>query len=92
MSTHTCGECGIVWATTKVFENARQNDHKTFYCPNGCRRHYPQESDKERLERLLKQEKNCCAVAKHEADYFFRSSNAYKGHFNRVKAKINKRG
>ena len=77
-----------MWATTKVFESERRNDHKTFYCPNGCPRHYPQESDKERLKRQLKQEKSCCAMAKQEADYFFRSSNAYKGHFNRVKAKI----
>jgi len=88
MSTHICGECGIVWAMTKEFEEARMDDHKTFYCPNGHGRYYSQESDKEKLKRKLKLSENCCISAKIEADYFERSSRAYKGHFNRVKRNL----
>ena len=42
----TCGSCGVAFAMTSAFIEARREDHKTFYCPNGCaRRADPTRSD-----------------------------------------------
>lgn len=48
----TCS-CGIVYGIPETYRKARQDDHKTFYCPNGCNRHYPSESIEEKLRKQL---------------------------------------
>ena len=48
----TCS-CGATYALPKSFVQERQDDHKTFYCPNGCRGHFPQMSDEEKLQKQL---------------------------------------
>ena len=53
MEVHVCS-CGLVWAAPKDWNDEKRNDHSTFYCPNGCTRHYPGLSDLEKV----KQEKN----------------------------------
>lgn len=52
-----CGECGIAFAAPASFWSERRDDHKTWYCPNGHQRHYPGESEKEKAERLLREER-----------------------------------
>jgi len=47
----SCGRCGIVFAITSTYDRRLRESHKTFYCPNGCHRHYPHESAKEALAR-----------------------------------------
>ena len=49
----TC-TCGATHALPEGFLSERRDDHKTFYCPNGHRRHYPQMSDEEKLKKQLK--------------------------------------
>ena len=88
MSIHECGSCGVTWAITKGYEDARREDHKTFYCPNGCSRHYPQENKEEKLKRLLNSERKCCVAAREEANTLERSYRAYKGHVTRLKARV----
>ena len=41
-------DCGVVYALASGFIQARREDHKTFYCPNGCNRWYPGKTDKEK--------------------------------------------
>lgn len=36
-----CGGCGIPYGLPEGFIAERKRDHKTWTCPNGCRRHYP---------------------------------------------------
>ena len=48
----TCS-CGATYALPKSFLSERRDDHETFYCPNGHRRHYPQMSDEEKLQQQL---------------------------------------
>lgn len=50
-----CGGCGISYAVTNTFYQDRNRDHKTFYCPNGCSRYYPQESDIDKAKRLARE-------------------------------------
>lgn len=49
----TC-TCGATYALPEDFLAQRRDDHNTFYCPNGHRRHYPQKSDEEKLQEQLK--------------------------------------
>lgn len=49
-----CPECGIPYAVPDYFIPQRQKDHKTFYCPNGHQRYFPEgESEAARLRRML---------------------------------------
>jgi len=49
-----CPHCGIQFAITKDFEKRKREDHETFYCPRGHSQYFPQENEKERLKRQLK--------------------------------------
>jgi hypothetical protein len=51
-----CGECGVQFAMTTEFRQARMNDHKVFWCPNGHRRYYSGENKEEELRRKLDQQ------------------------------------
>ncbi len=82
----TC-ECGITWAAPEKWFKKCENSHKTFNCPNGCRRYFPQESDKERLARLLETEREYRASAQAEAGKLRRSLTAYKGFATKLKRK-----
>lgn len=87
MRTTTCS-CGITWAAPTRWFKDREDDHKTFYCPNGCSRHFPQESEEERLSRQLKEKKACCLRAELAVGFMERSTVAYKGHITRLKNKV----
>jgi hypothetical protein len=54
---HITCDCGVVYGLTAAFIAARRGDQKTFYCPNGCRRHYPapRETEADKLRRQLEQ-------------------------------------
>lgn len=92
MTTIECGECGQIFALSNEFIDRRQNDHKNWYCPNGCRRYYPEESDKEKLRRRLseaQEEVNRERTWRHEAEDETETTkkqrNALKGHLGRAK-------
>jgi hypothetical protein len=44
-----CGHlsCGVTFALSENYARRRENDHETFYCPNGHSRYYPQKTDLE---------------------------------------------
>lgn len=94
MEVHVC-PCGISWAAPKSFFDKRREDHKTFYCPNGCPRHYPQESKEEKLKRQLREkstrlqeEIQCCIEAREEANRLERKAWGYKGYATKLKKKM----
>ena len=86
MRVSTCS-CGLTWAAPEQWFKEREKDHKTFQCPNGCRRYFPKENEEERLGRLLTQERKCCISAREEANVLERQCRAYKGHMTRLKQK-----
>lgn len=55
-STHSCGECGVAFALTQAFEDARRRDGKNFYCPNGHSRVY-RETELDRVKKTLERER-----------------------------------
>jgi len=44
-----CPSCGLWYPLPTHYEDARREDHKTFYCPNGHSCYYPQQTDRELL-------------------------------------------
>lgn len=52
-----CGGCGTVFGVSKVQVEQLRRTHDTFYCPNGCERHYPQKSEAELLRDQLVEQK-----------------------------------
>lgn len=59
-TTIHCGECGVPFALNDDFIRERRKDHRTWYCPNGHERWYPEKNETEqalakaeRLERQL---------------------------------------
>lgn len=87
--------CGVRYALTKEFITNRRQDHKTFYCPNGCATHYPQKSDKEKLqdeisklEQRLSDERRCCISAREEANTLERKLWGMKGYAKRLKNQL----
>ena len=92
LETIECGACGVVFALSTAFIEARRQDHKTWWCPNGCERCYPAKSKEEILQDKL------AAAAKDrewlEAErrrlidakaVVVRSRDAYKGQVTRLK-------
>ena len=90
-----CGGCGISYAVPQAWLKDRKRNHETFYCPNGCPRHFPGESDIER-ERRLREEAERRAEGQRlwrkqaidRADRAERSAAAYKGHLTRTKRRV----
>ncbi len=57
LDTHTCGECGVIFAMTSAFVQGRVKSRETFYCPNGHKRVFTGETEAQRLTRELEREK-----------------------------------
>jgi hypothetical protein len=49
----TCYTCGVVFGLGAEFRQARINDKKEWYCPNGHGQHYIGKSEAERLRQQL---------------------------------------
>ncbi len=73
--TEHCCNCGMAFGMTKIFQNKRLNDHKSFYCPAGHGQRYTGKSDaqeaREELERVrsqLEAESGRAALLEREAE------------------------
>lgn len=87
---HITCDCGVEYGLSAGFIAARRKDHKTFYCPNGCSRHYPRpaESDADRLRRELGYTRSSLEAARSLAQRENRRAAAYKGHATRLRNSI----
>ena len=92
--TETCcyEGCGITWAVTADFKRERQQDHASFFCPNGHVQYYPKKSKEE----VLKQELSQCRIRhdrlRDKARRLEHSRRAYMGHVTRLKKAVGKNG
>jgi hypothetical protein len=50
MTLIICCGCGTVFAIPNLFYEELQITHKSFYCPNGCKNHYPDKSEEDKLK------------------------------------------
>jgi hypothetical protein len=51
MSKIQCADCGIAYLVPDRWKQARRDDHKTFWCPNGHTQYFPGETEAEKLRR-----------------------------------------
>ena len=87
MRVSTCS-CGISWAAPEKWFKTKERTHETFYCPNGCSRHFPEENKEERLKRQLNSVQECCTRYEQESESLYRSNIALKGHLTRKKKQL----
>lgn len=66
LETHTCGKCGIMWAMPSRFVEARRQDGKDFYCPNGDPRVF-RDTTEARLKREVERERQVREAAEARA-------------------------
>ncbi len=79
-----CVSCMVRFAVPASLIKKRRIDHKTFYCPNGCRLHYSQENEEERLSRELESAQNCCEIQAAQARENDYRSRYYKGKLKKL--------
>ena len=84
----TCGDCGVMWAMTVGFVEARRNDHRTWYCPNGHTWHYSGESDQEKMRRQRDEARDRAARAEALRDQTEASLRATKGVVTKQRKKL----
>jgi hypothetical protein len=80
-----CGECGVWFGFDERFYNARRNDHRSWYCPNGHRRAFLGETEAQRLQRLLNSERDHRASVAAERDQYAASLRTTTGHVTRLR-------
>jgi len=86
--TIECGGCGVSFALTDKYDRARRDDHKTFYCPNGCPRAYNGESKAERLERQLATERARVDQARADAEFQKKRAAGIQGELTKTKKRV----
>lgn len=86
----TCGGCAVSFGMPQKLYKERQNDHKNFYCPNGCCRHFTEESEKERLERENEVLVSRNSHLNDQLDSTRRSRDAHKGNVTKIKNRVSK--
>ena len=83
-----CGGCGTVFGISRDLYDRRQSDKKSWWCPNGHRRHYLGESHEQKVERLEANNERDRAYGirqRDRADANHRTSTALKGHVTRLR-------
>lgn len=80
----SCGECQIPFAIPADMLRKRQNDGKSFWCPNGCKISYG-EGENARLRRHLASAQARETHARDQRQAAERSAAAYKGVATRVR-------
>jgi len=89
--TRNCPVCGIFYAIPSQFEKERRDNHKTFYCPKGCRLSFPYETEEEGLERRLNYAQNrlnSCQIHSKSLDY---KARYYKGKVTKLQKEIQRK-
>lgn len=68
VTLYQCGSCGVMHGLTANFIKARQDDHKSFYCP-WCQQalHYSGDSEEEKLRKQVEQQRERAQRAEERA-------------------------
>lgn len=87
--------CGVTFALDESYRHARQQDHKTWYCPNGHSRYYPAKSDVEKLSdelaasrRIAENERTRRQREQERREHAERQRAAARGQVTKIKRRI----
>lgn len=83
-----CISCGVVFAIPGNLQNRLQQNHASFYCPNGHSQHYTKESDAARYKRRMEWAENQRDQARQQRDHAEASRRAHKAAHTRTKNRI----
>jgi ssDNA-binding Zn-finger/Zn-ribbon topoisomerase 1 len=81
----SCASCGVVFWLTSQLEQARQQDHGSFYCPNGHSLSFKGETEAEKYKRQLKNSQDSLAQVRGQLDQAEASKRAWKGQATRAR-------
>jgi hypothetical protein len=83
----TCANCGCSFGIGKAFQDARRQDQRGFYCPNGHSNYYPKpkRTEEDRLREQLDAARSVARSERERRESADRSARAYKGVATRVK-------
>lgn len=81
----TCGTCGLPFAMSQPFYEARRRDHAAFYCPAGHGRYYTIESDLERARRERDEAQRATAGVRDDLAAERRQHSTTKGQLTRAR-------
>jgi hypothetical protein len=82
-----CTACGVTYGLTSHYQQHRRDDHKSWYCPNGHRQHYPQQSEAERLKDQLARERAQADQLKAARDGQARAAGRYRAERDRLRTR-----
>lgn len=86
--TLNCSECHILFALQKEMNSGLQQNHTTFYCPNGHRQYYPGKTEEARLREQLSE---AHANVAHYRELFATETKAHsatKGQVTRLRKRV----
>lgn len=96
-SVGPCATCGIIMVLPASYARKRRADHESFYCPNGHRQHFPQESEAEKLKKLLETERrwrtssqDAHQKTRERLELEQRRSAAARGQVTKIKKRVSK--
>jgi hypothetical protein len=83
-----CADCGIEFGVSKSWCDARMRDHKTFYCPDGHKQHFPGKTEAERLAEALEIERRRGDAARAQVQRTRLQLRAQKGVATRLRKRL----
>lgn len=85
---HTCGECGVTFAFSREFHDARKADHQSWYCPNGHSRMFTGKNRAEQLEAELEASRRIARNERERRERAERQRSAARGQVTKIKRRV----
>jgi hypothetical protein len=87
LKTIRCCACDLLFAVPQTWLDERQEDGRSFCCPNGHQQHFT-ERESERLRRQLKQAEAQVTHLRDQRDAAERSARAYRGQVTKIRKRV----
>lgn len=86
----SCPTCHIVYGLPRDLYNARREDHRQVYCPNGHTWWYTGETEAQKLRRRLERAEASATHQRDQREAAERSNRALKGVITKTKRRVGK--
>ena len=83
-----CPNCGVTFGMPSDYQQQRQKDHGTFYCPNGHSQYYPADNEVERLKKRLASQRETTQYYRQRMENVEGSLRTTKGQVTKLKKRI----
>lgn len=83
-----CGACDVVFGMTTTLYNARKEDQKSFWCPNGHERHFVGPTEADKLRKIVDVKNRELGFKEDRLMATWRSSNSLRGVITKLKKEL----